>query len=143
MLTLLGPCVVAFWRLVWNFHDLFLDGPVFDRDNLTFSNLWAIFVGLGGTFLIDIFHHNFATFLQKPFQLSMVSKTYSVLWGFLDVTYWKGVWDGINLWFGTEIQVPSLTLVIGMISLIVLRSVKTGICAPVGDPSISALRNLS
>lgn len=138
-----GPCVVAFWRLVWNFHDLFLDGPVFDRDNLTISNLWAIFVGLFGTFFIDVFHHNFAAshFLQTPFQLSMVSKTFSVLWGILDVTYWKGVWDGINLWVGTEIQVPSLTLVIGMLFLIVLRSVKTGICAPVGI-SIDDPRNI-
>jgi len=130
----IGPCVVALWRLVWNFHDLFLDGPVFDRANLTVSNVWAISVGLSGTFLIDVFHHNFSScsISQTPLRLSVLSKMFSILWGILDITYWKGVWDGINLWIGTEVHVPSTTLVAGMLSLILLRSVRTAICAPVG-----------
>ena len=128
-----GPCVVAFWRCVWNYHDLFLDGPVFDRDNLTISNLVAIVVGFVGTFLIDVFHHNIASciFIPKALKFSVMSKLFSIAWGTLDITFWKGVWDGIDLWAGKSIYVALSTLLIGMVSLVILRAVKTGICAPV------------
>ena len=105
-----GPCVVAFWRCVWNYHDLFLDGPVFDRDNLTISNLVAIFVGLVGTFLIDVFHHNIAkyNFIPKPLKLSVMSKMFSIAWGTLDITFWKGC--GMGLIFGLVNQFMWLSL---------------------------------
>ena len=128
-----GPCVVSFWRLVWSFHDLFLDGPIFDRADLTFSNVWAIFVGLTGTFLLDIFHHNISSWAASltRLRLSLLSKLFSIMWGVLDVTYWKGAWDGMNLWLGTDILVPTITLLLGIITSVLLGSVKTGICAPV------------
>ena len=118
---------------MWNFHDLFLDGPIFDREELTCSNIWAIFVGLSGTFLLDVFHHNISSWTASltPLRSSLLSKLFSIIWGVLDVTYWKGVWDGLNLWLGTEILVPTITLILGMVTLVLLGSVKTGICAPV------------
>eukprot|EP00092_Neocalanus_flemingeri_P018475 GFUD01019994.1.p1 GENE.GFUD01019994.1~~GFUD01019994.1.p1 ORF type:complete len:407 (+),score=61.26 GFUD01019994.1:95-1315(+) len=130
----IGPCVVAFWRCVWNYHDLFLDGPVFDRDNLTLSNVVAISVGLLGTFLIDVFHHSIArcNFIPKPLKLSVMPKLFSIIWGTLDITYWKGVWDGVDLWAGKTVQVAGITLLIGMICLLMLGAVRTAICSPIG-----------
>ena len=84
---------------------------VFDRVNLTRSNLVAIFVGFVGTFLIDVFHHNIARciFIPKPLKFSVMSKLFSIAWGTLDITFWKDVWDGIFLWAGKSVYVSLST----------------------------------
>ena len=136
---------MGFWRFIWYFHDLYLDGPIFDRDDLTSSNLWAIGFGFCGTLLIDMFHHNFSnsSLCSRTFMSPFIAHVYSITWGIVDITYWKGVWDGINMWFGQMILVPSVTLAIGSIILVILGCVRTAICSPVSKSQFAIISSLN
>ena len=54
------------------------------------------------------------------------------MWGFVDIIFWRGVWDGINEIFGITYQISLVTLIGGTFILICLKSLKSATAAPVG-----------
>ena len=54
------------------------------------------------------------------------------MWGFVDIIFWRGVWDVINEIFGISYQTSLVTLLGGTFILICLKSLKSATAAPVG-----------
>ena len=54
------------------------------------------------------------------------------MWGFVDIIFWRGVWDGFNEIFGISYQASLVTLLGGTFILICLKSLKSASAAPVG-----------
>ena len=53
-------------------------------------------------------------------------------WGFVDIYFWRGVWDGTNAIFGKSYTASLVTLFGGSFILICLKSLKSAASAPVG-----------
>ena len=92
-----GPLVVAFWRGTWGFYDHILDHVLFE-ENTTYSNSFAFIIGFIATLIVDLFHHNMSSFARSPGTLrhNILRHLFSIIWGILDILYWKGIWDQID-----------------------------------------------
>ena len=59
-----------------------------------------------------------------------ISRTYAVIWGFVDITYWKSFWDLVNCCFGTSALHGACTLAIGLVSLELLAATRNAVSVP-------------
>ena len=57
---------------------------------------------------------------------------YSLSWGFVDIYFWKGTWDGVNCIFGKSYIVACVTFFGAMSALICVKSLKSASSLPVG-----------
>ena len=132
----LGPSVVAFWRGTWDYSNIWLDKDLFSGD-LTLSNLHCLTIGLAITSGIDLFHHNVSNLAGDvgTVKHSILRHVFSIIWGFGDVIMWKGMWDGVDHWFGLEegngATIATVTLLIGLTILTLSRTMKAALSMPV------------
>ena len=93
----IGPLVVAFWRGTWGMYDHVMDHLVF-HDNYATSNGYCLFLGSIFCLLIDLFHHNLRDRAGEVGSLrqNVLRHLFSLLWGFSDILFWKGIWDQID-----------------------------------------------
>ena len=78
-------------------YDHIMDHLLFDN-NYVMSNGYALFAGSILTLLIDMFHHNLREMAGEVGSLrhNNVRHMFSLLWGFSDILFWKGIWDQID-----------------------------------------------
>ena len=127
-----GPSVVAFWRGTWDYSNVWLDEDLFSG-NLTLSNVLCFHLGLLVTSAIDLFHHNISDLAGDvgTIKHSIIRHVFSVIWGFMDIIMWKGLWDGVDHWFVHGITLAVTTLTIGLTILTLSRSLKSALSIPV------------
>ena len=132
MFVLEGPSVVAFWRGTWDYSNIWLDKELCSGD-LTLSNLLCLSLGLFVTGCIDLFHHNVREMAGDvgTVKHSIVRHVFSLIWGICDVIMWKGLWDGVDHWFGYGLHQAGVTLFIGLSTLTVSRTLKSALSMPV------------
>jgi len=134
---IIGPSVVAFWRGTWDYSNIWLDKDLFSGD-LTLSNLHCLTIGLAITSGIDLFHHNVSNLAGDvgTVKHSILRHVFSIIWGFGDVIMWKGLWDGVDHWFGLEegngATIATVTLLIGLTILTLSRTMKAALSMPIG-----------
>ena len=141
-----GPLVVAFWRGTWGMYDHVVDHLVF-HDNYATSNGYCLFLGSIFCLLIDLFHHNLRERAGEVGSLrqNILRHVFSLLWGFSDILFWKGIWDQIDHTAGYGTSQVSLflrrkqpdcqaasTLLIGLTVLLLFRRVKSALSMPIG-----------
>ena len=120
--------MVAFWRGTWDYSNVWLDEDLFSG-NLTLSNVLCFHLGLLVTSAIDLFHHNISDLAGDvgTIKHSIIRHVFSVIWGFMDIIMWKGLWDGVDHWFVRGLTLPVTTLTIGLTILTLSRSLKNRI----------------
>ena len=136
---LVGPLVTGYWRGVWSYSQLYLDQGLCDGD-LTLANTIAIVVGLVGTSLIHVFHHEVRAGAGEPGTVrhTLLARAFSVWWGFFFVYFWKGTWDGISVWFAggstssRRWEVSVICLAVGVVGAALTGTSRSAFSSPVG-----------
>lgn len=131
--VIVGPCVILFWRGTWDFSPFYLDAVFFDNACVP-SCIAVLLIGTIGCLAIQLLHPNVREWAGPPGTLRfvLVSRVFMFVWGFLDIFFWRGLWDGVNCWIGYTKLVSACTLGIGVIVLIAARRFRSAISAPVG-----------
>jgi len=131
--SIIGPLVVAFWRGTWGMYDHIMDHLLFDN-NYVMSNGYALFAGSILTLLIDMFHHNLREMAGELGSLrhNVARHLFSLLWGFSDILFWKGIWDQIDHTAGYGSTQAASTLLIGLTVLLLFGRVKSALSMPIG-----------
>ena len=82
---------------------------------------------------VDLFHHNVRVMAGDvgTVKHSVIRHVFSVIWGSGDVIMWKGLWDGVDHWFGHGLKQSGVTFMIGLSILMVSRSLKSALSMPV------------
>ncbi|XP_070578011.1 uncharacterized protein [Ptychodera flava] len=114
------PCVVGYWRGVWNLLNMYL-----------FPNhpdISYIMSALSGLALILVFGIT-QNFHKRRFPFTTVrwhiySRLYSFLMAFAFLNHWRGLWSLLNFYTSTSLSSTLSSLVIGTTSLVFLRGVK-------------------
>lgn len=127
-------------------YDHVVDHLVF-HDNYATSNGYCLFLGSIFCLLIDLFHHNLRERAGEVGSLrqNILRHVFSLLWGFSDILFWKGIWDQIDHTAGYGTSQVSLflrrkqpdcqaasTLLIGLTVLLLFRRVKSALSMPIG-----------
>ena len=78
-------------------YDHVMDHLLFDN-NYIMSNGYALFIGSILCLLIDMFHHNLRerAGVVGSLRHNISRHLFSLLWGFSDILFWKGIWDQID-----------------------------------------------
>ena len=78
-------------------YDHVMDHLLFDN-NYIMSNGYALFIGSILCLLIDMFHHNLSerAGVVGSLRHNLSRHLFSLLWGFSDILFWKGIWDQID-----------------------------------------------
>ena len=129
---LIGPSVVAFWRGTWDYSNIWLDRDLCGG-NLTLSNIICLLGGLLITGLIDVFHTSLKEMAGEVGSVkhSVMRHAFSLVWGVADIFLWKGLWDGVDHWFGHGIPQAITTFSLGLLILSITRSMKSALSMPV------------
>ena len=92
-------------------------------------------MGLVVTGFVDLFHHNILAIGGDVGSIKhdIVRHLFSVVWGTVDVIMWKGLWDGVDHWFGEGLAQSRVTFLIGLSVLMVARSLKSALSMPVSN----------
>lgn len=103
------------------------------------QNAVAFTIGALGTQLINFNHEIIKTKIAKHDHqhhrsawFTFISRLFSVFWGFVDIFFWKSIWDGVDCLFGRTYLTASLTLCGGSLVLICARSLRSASSLPVG-----------
>jgi len=131
--SIIGPLVVAFWRGTWGMYDHIMDHTLFDK-NYVLSNIFALFIGSSLTLLIDVFHHDIRerAGMVGSLRQNVTRHLFSLLWGFSDILFWKGIWDQIDHVAGYGPKQAASSLLIGLTVLLLFGRVKSALSMPVG-----------
>ena len=73
-----------------------------------------------------------ASSVRRTGRFVFVSRLFSIFWGFVDIYYWKAVWDGVDCIFGKSIYTGTGTLILGMLVLASFKSLKSASSVPAG-----------
>lgn len=131
--SIIGPLVVAFWRGTWGMYDHIMDHLLF-ADNHIMSNIHALFIGGILTLLIDMFHHDLRerAGMVGSLRHNVTRHLFSLLWGFSDILFWKGIWDQIDHIAGYGSTQAASSLLIGLTVLLLFRRLKSALSMPLG-----------
>ncbi|XP_066151731.1 uncharacterized protein [Euwallacea fornicatus] len=117
-----GPCVVTYWRSVWNLMDVYVL-----PEHKLHSAAISTAIGLGG----HLFFILFQKVLDKNFHpdknriwFYIVSRTYTMCFGFVCVNGWRGPWDLLTIQTQEDFKSLMVTTVIGLVALIAMRAVR-------------------
>ena len=124
---------MACWRGVWDYSHVWLEEALCQGD-LTQANIIAFLVGLLITSIIDLYH---CVLSQKAREVGGVVQTvmrhlFSITWGFADIIFWKGLWDGYDHLAGFGAKQSMVTTVVGLTILTSTRTIKAATSMPVG-----------
>ena len=140
---IIAPCVISFWRGVWDYSAIYLQERYFNGDCYK-TNLTCLVIGCIGVFLIQYNHETIRTHLanfkatscpssvRRTGRFVVISRLFSVFWGFVDIYYWKAVWDGVDCYFGKSIETGTATLILGLMVLAAFKSLRSASSVPAG-----------
>ena len=134
-------------------YDHIMDHTLFDK-NYVLSNIFALFIGSSLTLLIDVFHHDIRerAGMVGSLRQNVTRHLFSLLWGFSDILFWKGIWDQIDHIAGygsTQVKMLNVeygkqrkrqknmfqaasSLLIGLTVLLLFRRLKSALSMPLG-----------
>ena len=124
--------MVACWRGVWDYSHVWLEEGLC-QGHLTQANILAFLVGLLITSIIDLYH---SVLSQKAREVGGLVQTalrhmFSITWGFADIIFWKGLWDGYDHLAGFGVKQSMVTVVVGLSILTITRTIKAATSMPV------------
>ncbi|CAG2057274.1 unnamed protein product [Timema podura] len=122
-----GPLVITFWRGQWCLMDIYVC-PAYPFESATIS------------FLVGIFGHYLLTILQRPLTRNLhperhrltfyvVSRLYTVCFGFSCVSFWRGAFLYLDIYTGTNIALVASSTALSAVALTVLKTLRN-ISAP-------------
>ena len=132
VLTPPGPSVVACWRGVWDYSQVWLEEGLC-QGHLTQANIIAFLAGLLITSIIDLYHCNLSQKAREVGGLveGVMRHLFSITWGFFDIIFWKGLWDGYDHLAGFGLLQSTVTTVVGLSILSTTRTMKAATSMPV------------
>lgn len=122
-LILLAPAVVGYWRGTCNLLDIFLY-----PENELISSWISFFIGIIGHLIFTIFQKNIKNVLnpEKSKILYYIgSRLYTIVFAFICVNSFRGVWQLLEFYTDYEIKTVSITILISVTSLGVLRGIRS------------------
>jgi len=128
-----GPLGLAWWRGAWGVSDLVLYQMI-SKDDILKLSLIYLSVGLLGVSFCEICHHGIRAFAGNvgTIRHTLTARVFSVVWGFLDLLLWKGVWDGTDYVVGDRWHLAIVTVGLTIAILTLTRTCRTAISFPIG-----------
>nr|CAD7414422.1 unnamed protein product [Timema poppensis] len=117
-----GPLVITFWRGQWSLMDIYVC-PAYPFESATIS------------FLVGILGHYLLTILQRPLTLNLhperhrltfyvVSRLYTVYFGFSCVSFWRGAFLYLDIYTGTNIALVASSTALSAVALTILKTLR-------------------
>ena len=129
-----GPSVVACWRGVWDYSHVWLEEGLC-QGQLTQANILAFLAGLLVTAIIDLNHCDLSGKAREVGGVveAVMRHLFSITWGFFDIIFWKGLWDGYDHLAGSGLMQSLGTTVVGLAILSTTRTMKSATSMPVSS----------
>ena len=123
---------MACWRGVWDYSHVWLEDGLC-QGHITQANLVAFLAGLLVTSIIDLYHADMSEKAQEfGGMFHTVSRhLFSITWGFADIIFWKGLWDGYDHLAGFGLRQSMVTTLVGLAILSTTRTMKAATSMPV------------
>ena len=134
---------MACWRGVWDYSHVWLEEGLC-QGQLTLANSIAFLAGLLVTSIIDLFHCDLSLRARELGGLlqTVLRHLFSITWGFADIIFWKGLWDGYDHLAGFGVKQSMVTFVVGLSILTTTRTIKAATSMPVSfileSPSLTS-----
>lgn len=122
-LIILAPAVVGYWRGTCNLLDIFLY-----PENELISSWISYFIGIIGHLFFTIFQKNIKNVFnpEKSKILYYIgSRLYTIIFAFICVNSFRGVWQLLEFYTDYEIQTVSISILISVITLGLLRGIRS------------------
>lgn len=125
---IVGPAVVGYWRSVW-----VLVGIYIFPENPAVSNIISTILGNVGH-LILTFSQGFLSKHIHPSQnkplFYVFSRLYTAVFAFICVNWWRGPWNLLDIYTGTEVTSVTAITVISVAALAATRTLRNVSAAP-------------
>lgn len=126
----IGPAVVAYWRGTWCLIDICIF-----PNNVEYTIISSFVIGLVGhlvftitqNYLKDNFHPEKHRLLYYT-----VSRLYTYVYGIACVNLWRGAWEALDHYTGTDILTVMIPTVVSAVALAGMRTFRNISAAPFG-----------
>lgn len=125
---IIGPAVVGYWRSVWELLGYY----IFPEDEVL-SNIISSVLGCVGHLMFTLFQGFFKKHLhpsRNKFIFYVCSRLYTTVFAFICVNWWRGPWNLLDLYTGTEATTVALLTAISVVALAAMRTLRNVSAAP-------------
>lgn len=116
-----GPAVVGYWRGTWLLAEYYIF-----PGNATFSSWVSLGIGCSVHLLFMFMQGLFEKWLQSSNVVVFIvfSRLYTAVFSFACVNSWRGVWQTLEHYTGTELSALLVTTTAALAALAVMRSLR-------------------
>lgn len=127
-LIVVAPLVVIFWSTTWKLYDLFL---LPDQPALSGAISWLF--GFCGQMVLMFYQDSIKKLLKfgnRNFVNSIILKVYALFLGHAFVSFWRGVWNFVDVTSSKDLGVVVSDIVQNIIILMILRVFRNSLVPP-------------
>lgn len=127
---IVGPAVIGYWRSVWLLLGLYIfpENPLVSNIISTvLGNLGHLVFTLSQGFLKKHLHPS-----RNKFLFYVCSRFYTAVYAFICVNWWRGPWNLLDLYTGTEVTSVVFITTISIAALVAMRTLRNVSAAPCG-----------
>lgn len=125
---ILSPCVVGYWRGVWELMSFY----VYPGDPLM-SALVSATLGFSGHMIAAVYQYDFERWFdpnQKRLTYFVMSRLYTIGFGFTCVNTWRGVWLLLDAYTEQELNTVLAPTVVSVAALASMRCLRNVMAPP-------------
>ncbi|KAF4525719.1 hypothetical protein B566_EDAN011896 [Ephemera danica] len=119
----IGPAVVGYWRGTWLLTEYYVY-----PDNMTLSSWISLAIGCSVHLVLALVQGVLDKWVTKEtlgvVKFLVVSRVYTAVFSFACVSSWRGVWQTLEHYTGTELISVLITTTAALLALLVMRTMR-------------------
>ncbi|XP_050443178.1 uncharacterized protein LOC126847142 isoform X2 [Adelges cooleyi] len=131
--AVITPAVIVYWRVTWALFDIYLL-PAHQQ----LSVVASLCIGFFGVTLFTLAQHRLDTVLHSWRDTAgyyVITRSYTALFGCACINSWRGIWETMDLFTGSDPAVVAATVVLAFGTLIAMGTLRNVVAPPVSTLS--------